>query len=118
MGHAEIRGMARPACGQTPPGQARDPRLEKVGISTVHDDGGNDFKINGKLMGNYLGYSMTWPFNNMKWCPVMSVPSGFGNGHMPTGIQICGRTFDDHSVFRIASAIERARPWIGERPKI
>ena len=94
------------------------PTVACSSLPVTHDDGGNDFKINGKLMGNYLGYSMTWPFNNMNWCPVMSVPSGFGDGHMPTGIQICGRTFDDATVFRIAAAIERVRPWAHERPKI
>ncbi|MEM7542769.1 MAG: amidase [Pseudomonadota bacterium] len=94
------------------------PTVACSSLPVTHDDGGDDFEINGKKMGNYLGYSMTWPFNNMNWCPVLSVPSGFGDKHMPTGIQICGRTFDDHTVFKIAAAIERARPWIQERPKI
>jgi len=42
----------------------------------------------------------------MAWCPVMSVPSGFGDRGMPTGLQIVGRTFDDPTVFRIATAFE------------
>ena len=94
------------------------PTVACSSLPVTHDDDGTDFEINGKQLNNYLGYSMTWPFNSMNWCPVMSVPSGFGDGHMPTGIQICGRTFDDLTVFRIAAAIERSRPWIQERPKI
>ena len=94
------------------------PTVACSSLPVTHDDDGTDFEINGKQLNNYLGYSMTWSFNSMNWCPVMSVPSGFGDGHMPTGIQICGRTFDDLTVFRIAAAIERSRPWIQERPKI
>ena len=43
----------------------------------------------------------------------MSVPSGFAANGVPTGVQIVGRTFEDASVFRAASAYERLRPWLG-----
>ena len=87
-------------------------------LPVEHQDGGNDFKINGKPCNNYVSWALTWAFNSMAWCPVMSVPSGFGDGKMPTGMQIVGRTFDDPTVFRIASAFEKARPWLNTRPKI
>ena len=48
----------------------------------------------------------------------MSIPSGFSDGGMPTGLQIVGQTYDDPGVFRIAAALEKARPWRGTRPKI
>ena len=109
--------------------QTLGPILEKydalvcptLGVSCLpveHDDGGTDLTINGKPASNYVGWSTTWAFNNMAWCPVMSVPSGFGAGGMPTGLQIVGRTFDDPTVFRIASAFEKSRPWLTHRPKI
>jgi Asp-tRNA(Asn)/Glu-tRNA(Gln) amidotransferase A subunit family amidase len=37
---------------------------------------------------------------------------------MPTALQVVGRTFDDPTVFRIASALEKARPWRDRRPNI
>ena len=74
--------------------------------------------INGNAVPAYLGWAMTYPFNLMAWCPVMRVPSGFGDGDMPTAVQVVGRTFDDPTVFRIATALEKARPWRGRRPAI
>ena len=94
------------------------PTLAISSLPVEHDDMSTDFRINGKPINSYVGWSSTWAFNNMAWCPVMSVPSGFGDGAMPTGLQIVGRTFDDTSVFRIAAAFEKSRPWRGTRPKI
>jgi Asp-tRNA(Asn)/Glu-tRNA(Gln) amidotransferase A subunit family amidase len=48
----------------------------------------------------------------------MSIPSGFADTGIPTGIQIVGKTFDDLSVFRAAAAFEKAKPWRGQRPKM
>ncbi len=53
---------------------------------------------------------MTYPFNVMGRCPVMSMPSGRAKNGVPTGIQIVGRTYDDVSVFRAAAALEEANP--------
>jgi amidase len=94
------------------------PTLAVSALPVEHDDMGTDLTINGKSVNNYLGWTLTWCFNNMAWCPVMSVPSGFGATGMPTGLQIVGRTFDDPTVFRLAAAFEQARPWLDKRPKI
>jgi aspartyl-tRNA(Asn)/glutamyl-tRNA(Gln) amidotransferase subunit A len=48
----------------------------------------------------------------------MSVPSGFASTRVPTGIQIVGRSYDDLSVFRVAAALERERPWNTRTPDI
>ena len=87
-------------------------------LDAEHDDMAKDFRINGNKVPAYVGWAMTYPFNMMGWCPVASVPTGFGATSMPTGMQIVGRTFDDPTVFRIASAFEKAKPWRGVRPKI
>lgn len=67
-----------------------------------------------------IGWVMTYPFNIMSRCPVMSVPSHHAANGVPTGLQIVGRTYDDVSVFR-AATFERARPWLDtpeRRPKL
>jgi len=87
-------------------------------LDAEHDDMIEDFRINGVKVPGYVGWAMTYPFNMMSWCPAASVPSGFGETGMPTGLQIVGRTFDDPTVFRIAAAFEKARPWRGTRPAI
>ncbi len=80
-----------------------------------------EFKVDGVAIDPYLDWCMTYPFNSMSRCPVMSVPSGFASNGVPTGLQIVGRTFDDVSVFRAAAAFEKAKPWLdtpARRPKL
>ena len=67
-----------------------------------------DVRINGISVDPVLGWVMTYPFNMLSRCPVMSVPSGRADTGVPTGIQIVGRSFDDVSVFRAAAAYEQA----------
>ena len=69
------------------------------------------WKKEGKPMPDALAWCMTYPFNMLSRCPVISVPSGFAANGVPTGIQIVGRTYEDASVFRAATAFERAMPW-------
>jgi len=67
-----------------------------------------DVRINGVSVDPVLGWVMTYPFNMLSRCPVMSLPSGSTEIGVPTGIQIVGRSFDDISVFRAAAAYEKA----------
>ena len=69
------------------------------------------WKKEGKAMPDALAWCMTYPFNMLSRCPVLTVPSGFAANGVPTGIQIVGRTYEDASVFRAATAFERAMPW-------
>lgn len=94
------------------------PTLALSSLPADHDSGGNSLTINGRRVPDYLGWALTYPFNLMAWCPAMSIPSGFGDQDTPTGLQIVGRTYDDANVFRIAAALERARPWLGRRPAL
>jgi amidase len=66
-------------------------------------------------------WEMTWPFNFLSRCPVMSVPTGFGAEGVPTGMQIVGRAYDDRRVFRAAAAYEAATGFYrspAERPAV
>jgi Asp-tRNA(Asn)/Glu-tRNA(Gln) amidotransferase A subunit family amidase len=70
----------------------------------------HNITVNGKQYCDHDGV-MTGIFNMFSRCPVLAVPSGRTDLGMPTGIQIAGRPFDDIKVFRIAAALEAARPW-------
>ena len=77
--------------------------------------------INGKPVTPYTGWFMTYPFNLLSQCPVMSAPSGFcPQTGVPTGLQIVGRTYDDLTVYRVAAALEpETSPWAkGKRPTL
>ncbi|MGW1990568.1 amidase [Embleya sp. NPDC001921] len=67
--------------------------------------------INGVELEHYLEASLTTVFNIASRCPVLSVPSGHASSGVPTGVQIVGRFYDDVTVFRVAAALERVRPW-------
>ena len=54
---------------------------------------------------------LTAPFNILSRCPVLAVPSGVADNGVPTGIQIVGRTYDDETVFRVGTALEKVQPW-------
>lgn len=86
------------------------PTLPVPAMPAEYDPGLDRFAINGVDVHPVWGWTMTYPFNMLSRCPVMSVPSGFAPNGVPTGVQIIGRTFDDVSVFRIAADLERVRP--------
>ncbi|MFF5209295.1 amidase [Streptosporangium sp. NPDC000396] len=67
--------------------------------------------VNGVELDDYMEAVLTTVFNIASRCPVLSVPSGRSTSGVPTGVQIVGRTYDDATVFRVASALERVRPW-------
>jgi len=52
-------------------------------------------------------WTLTYPFNMLSRCPVMSVPTGITSNGVPSGLQIVSRTFDDQRVFSAALAFEQ-----------
>ncbi|MFI7124775.1 amidase [Nonomuraea sp. NPDC050153] len=68
--------------------------------------------IGGIELKHYMEGVLTLPFNIASRCPVLAVPSGRASTGVPTGVQIVGRTYDDLTVFEIAAALERERPWL------
>jgi Asp-tRNA(Asn)/Glu-tRNA(Gln) amidotransferase A subunit family amidase len=68
--------------------------------------------------GRFHGLDMTALFNNVSQCPALSVPSGFTNEDLPTGLQIVGHRFDDLTVLDIGAGLEAARPWAERRPAL
>ncbi len=77
-------------------------------LSAGHDPFDENFHVGGRKVDAEFGWILTHQFNMLHNCPVMAVPSGFAGTGVPTGIQIVGRTFDDLSVFRAATAYEAA----------
>ncbi|HEY1275578.1 MAG TPA: amidase [Thermoleophilaceae bacterium] len=68
--------------------------------------------VNGREQPDRWIVGTTVPINLCCWCPAMSVPSGFAENGVPTGVQIVGRPYADAGVFRVARALERVRPWL------
>jgi amidase len=87
-------------------------------VDALHRCDDESFSIEGKHVDAFLMWCMTYPFNMLGQMPVASVPSGFSNEGVPTGVQIVGRTYDDISVLQAAKAYERALPWRSKRPGV
>ena len=68
--------------------------------------------VNGKPMTTDFDWVMAHPFNMLSRLPVMAIPNGIAPNGLPTSIQIISRSFDDHRVFQLASAIEKVVPWL------
>jgi aspartyl-tRNA(Asn)/glutamyl-tRNA(Gln) amidotransferase subunit A len=113
-----LAGLEREAAIQAEIGQLLD-RYDvllcpTVGIPAfVADDDYTSTKVTvaGVELEHYLEASLTTVFNIASRCPVLSVPSGHASSGVPTGVQIVGRFYDDETVFRVAAALERVRPW-------
>lgn len=61
---------------------------------------------------------MTWPFNMLSRCPVLSIPSGFADNGVPTGVQIVGRTYNDLTVLQIGATLQTVLQWHTQYPPI
>ena len=57
-------------------------------------------------------FTMMPQFNMLGRLPVLAVPAGVAENDLPLGIQIVGRSYDDTRVFQVASALEKAAPWL------
>ncbi|MEQ9490420.1 MAG: amidase [Alphaproteobacteria bacterium] len=70
----------------------------------------NTIEVNGRRVTD-TETSMTAIWNMFGRCPVIAVPSGIADSGVPTGIQVVGRPYDEPTVFRIAGALEKQKPW-------
>ena len=55
---------------------------------------------------------------NLAGLPAISVPCGFTSGHLPIGLQLTGRSFDESTLLRIADAYERDTEWWKQQPQL
>jgi aspartyl-tRNA(Asn)/glutamyl-tRNA(Gln) amidotransferase subunit A len=68
------------------------------------------------LRDRLLGWLMTYPFNLVPACPVVSVPCGFDDEGLPIGLSIVGRPGHDGDVLSLAHQFEQIRPWRDHAP--
>jgi Asp-tRNA(Asn)/Glu-tRNA(Gln) amidotransferase A subunit family amidase len=66
--------------------------------------------INGVSVNPLTGWALTSAFNLMYTIPVVNVPTGFDSNHVPTGMQIAARSYDDLVAFQTAAAYAQAAP--------
>ncbi|MFC0234661.1 Asp-tRNA(Asn)/Glu-tRNA(Gln) amidotransferase subunit GatA [Vagococcus entomophilus] len=65
----------------------------------------------------YMNDILTIPVN-LAGVPGMSIPCGFGKDHLPVGLQIIGKPFDEATMYKAAYAFEQATDYHKEKPAI
>ena len=53
---------------------------------------------------------------NLAGLPAISVPSGFTDGGLPTGIQFVGRAYEEHPILTVANAYQALTTWHHRHP--
>ncbi len=85
---------------------------------TAHRIGANEVQVGDTVMGSRAALTQyTRPFN-LNGFPAMSIPCGFSEDGLPTGLQLAGRPFDEETVLKAAHAYEQATEWHKRRPPL
>ena len=84
------------------------PTLATSFIAADSDHALDEVQINGQTVNPMLGWSLTYPFNLVNRCPVISLPSGQAANNVPTGVQLVGPSYADEVVIEAALAYEAA----------
>ena len=66
-------------------------------------------------VASYLADIFTLPAS-LAGLPGMSLPAGFGAGHMPVGLQLIGNYFDEATLLQAAHAFQQATDWHTRKP--
>lgn len=84
-----------------------------AGFSNIRDQIEIDGIPSGTTRVGWTSY--VYPFN-LTGHPALTVPSGWGEDGLPTGLQIIGKWHTDADLLRLAAIVEETRPWADRRP--
>ena len=93
------------------------PTMARTALPADFDAANDDVIIDGEKCGiTRKGWtSPQYPFN-LTGHPAVTLPSGFGDDGLPTGVQVVGRWGAEADILRVGALLERARPWADRRP--
>jgi aspartyl-tRNA(Asn)/glutamyl-tRNA(Gln) amidotransferase subunit A len=95
------------------------PTLTRTALSADFDAADGEIEIEGERCGiTRQGWtSYMYPFN-LTGHPALTVPSGFAEDGLPTGVQLVGPWGADMTLLRLGALLELDRPWAQHRPKL
>ncbi len=93
------------------------PTMARTALPADFDAANEDVVIDGVKCGiTRQGWtSPQYPFN-LTGHPAVTLPSGFGDDGLPTGVQVVGRWGAEADILRVGALLEVARPWADRRP--
>ena len=105
-----------------PTGSLQPPAHERALVRTLGRlRAGNILKLIGALekSAEKVFDVIPWePLFNVSGQPAMSVPLYWNSRNLPIGVHFVARYGDEATLFRIASQLEQARPWMNRRPPV
>jgi Asp-tRNA(Asn)/Glu-tRNA(Gln) amidotransferase A subunit family amidase len=74
------------------------------------------WEVDGRTERINLGLVLLNQPCDLSGFPALSVSCGFTAGHLPIGLQVMGRPWDEATVLRVGYAYEQATPWHTRHP--
>jgi Asp-tRNA(Asn)/Glu-tRNA(Gln) amidotransferase A subunit family amidase len=84
------------------------PTLATTEVPADFNSAAGSLSVAGQAVDPFLGWVLTYPFNTLSRCPVISVPSGLAANGVPIGVQIVAPPYRDEVAFRVAMGYEAA----------
>lgn len=69
------------------------------------------------VVETYLSDLLTVPYN-LTGMPVISIPAGFDDNHIPIGLQLAAKPMNEATLYQVAYAFEQAHSFVNETPVI
>ncbi|WP_088330063.1 amidase [Lacimicrobium sp. SS2-24] len=83
------------------------PTLATTRVPADFDYSQDTISVDGKQVDANKGWFMTYPFNTLGQCPVMSMPNGMCDNGVPSSLQIVGHPYQEQEVFTLARLLEQ-----------
>jgi aspartyl-tRNA(Asn)/glutamyl-tRNA(Gln) amidotransferase subunit A len=78
------------------------------------------YPVNKTFDQAYPGIGASSPIgaSNLVGVPAISIPNGFGQADLPTGIQFIGAAWSELTLIELADKYQQATDWHKRRPKL
>ncbi|MCZ6614526.1 MAG: amidase [Chloroflexi bacterium] len=80
--------------------------------------GDSEVEIGGTRVDVLSAVTRLTRFSNLTGFPAISIPCGLSDDGLPIGLQLVGRSLEDHTVLKVAGAYEQATEWHRSHPSI
>jgi Asp-tRNA(Asn)/Glu-tRNA(Gln) amidotransferase A subunit family amidase len=86
------------------------PTLATTKVPAEFDYSCDQISIGGKQVDANKGWFMTYPFNTLGQCPVLSMPNGICANGVPSSLQIVGHPYKEQEIFTLARLLNQLHP--------